>query len=415
MKSVYWVRNDLRWLDNSTLLSFCDQASSGVFVWFETLSFRRAQFFRKQFIIDSVLAFKNKIESHGGTFIVSQELASDFLPGFVLNNQIEAVFYSSECTTEETNEEIAISRLPVKIFSFWQGSLIHLQDLPFEIEQIPEQFTVFRKKVEFQLKIEAPRSGPKTVPIWSNSPEKKMAATIFENEDKKFIHPEIRGGETYGLDRIQDYIWDQDRLKFYKETRNGMMNWNDSSKLSPWLSVGALSPRVIYQNIKEYEIAVAKSDSTYWLFFELLWRDYFRFIAFKWGPRLFTEMGHKPKPSAIILKEKQAFETWAEASSGDDFVDANMKELNQTGWMSNRGRQNVASYLAKTMQINWILGAHYFEQRLIDYDASSNWGNWAYLAGVGQDSRDRVFNTQRQAAMYDAAGDYRRKWLLVTK
>lgn len=92
-----------------------------------------------------------------------------------------------------------------------------------------------------------------------------------------------------------------------------------------------------------------------------------------------------------------------------------MTELNQTGWMSNRGRQNVASYLAKIVKIDWRLGAAYFEKKLIDYDASSNWGNWAYLAGVGQDPRDRIFNTASQAQRYDKEGHYRRLWLKDSK
>ncbi|MBC7421177.1 MAG: DASH family cryptochrome [Bdellovibrio sp.] len=412
MKSIYWVRNDLRWLDNKTLLSFCSQASTGVFIWCETDSFRRATAFRRKFIIDSVIAFKNKIESSGGTFIITDHKSVDFIPQFVVKHQIEGVFYTSECATEEIAEQNGIDHLPVKIFKCDQASLIHASDLPMTIANLPEQFTSFRKKIEQDLKIHLPLAGPQRIPAW---PEEFPEGTLryrIETEDQKYIHPEIHGGEQNGLDRLKEYVWDQDRLKIYKETRNGMLEWNDSSKLSPWLSVGALSPRTIYQNIKKYETEVAKNDSTYWLFFELLWRDYFRFISLKWGSRLFTDMHAKKKPNGIILKEKRQFELWASAQSGDDFVDANMQELNQTGWMSNRGRQNVASYLAKTMQVNWVWGAEYFEQKLIDYDASSNRGNWAYLAGVGQDSRDRSFNTQRQAAMYDAGGEYRRKWLV---
>jgi hypothetical protein len=96
----------------------------------------------------------------------------------------------------------------------------------------------------------------------------------------------------------------------------------------------------------------------------------------------------------------------------NDFIDANMLELKHTGFMSNRGRQNVASYLCNDLKLDWRLGAAYFEQQLIDYDVCSNWGNWAYLAGVGNDPRgNRYFNIEKQASDYDKNGDYRNLWL----
>lgn len=103
------------------------------------------------------------------------------------------------------------------------------------------------------------------------------------------------------------------------------------------------------------------------------------------------------------MKEKLCFlqvkrvERNAEGETGYPFVDANMKELNETGWMSNRGRQNVASFLIKDLEVDWRLGAEYFEATLVDYDVTSNWCNWQYVAGVGVDPReDRYFNTTKQ-------------------
>ena len=105
---------------------------------------------------------------------------------------------------------------------------------------------------------------------------------------------------------------------------------------------------------------------------------------------------------------------WIDGQTGVDFVDANMLELKLTGFMSNRGRQNVASYLCNDLKLDWRYGAAYFEQQLIDYDVCSNWGNWAYLAGVGNDPRDRKFNTQVQAERYDSNHSFRKLWLQLT-
>ena len=104
-------------------------------------------------------------------------------------------------------------------------------------------------------------------------------------------------------------------------------------------------------------------------------------------------------------------EKWIAGRTDDDFVNANMLELQQTGWMSNRGRQNVASYFSRTLQQDWRIGAAYFEHQLIDYDVHSNYGNWMYVAGVGNDPRSRVFNCKLQAERYDSNGKYRRQWL----
>ena len=97
--------------------------------------------------------------------------------------------------------------------------------------------------------------------------------------------------------------------------------------------------------------------------------------------------------------------------TADDFVNANMIELKKTGWMSNRGRQNVASYFSKNLKQDWRIGAAYFESMLLDYDVHSNYGNWMYVSGVGNDPRDRIFNLERQAQMYDANKQFRNHWL----
>ena len=88
-----------------------------------------------------------------------------------------------------------------------------------------------------------------------------------------------------------------------------------------------------------------------------------------------------------------------------------MIELQKTGFMSNRGRQNVASYFCKNLQLDWRIGAAYFEKMLIDYDVHSNYGNWLYLAGIGNDARDRSFNTEKQAEQYDSDKKFRNLWL----
>ena len=176
---------------------------------------------------------------------------------------------------------------------------------------------------------------------------------------------------------------------------------------------GSLSPRTIYWNVKKFEQQVIKNQSSYWLVFELIWRDYFKYISLKHGNDIF-KIGGILNKNYSWSSNKKIIKNWINGETKDDFVNANMIELKRTGWMSNRGRQNVASYFAKELKLDWRIGAAYFESKLLDYDVHSNYGNWMYTSGVGNDPRDRKFNTQLQAERYDPSFSYRKLWLQQT-
>lgn len=398
MRSIYWVRDDLRLHDNHTLCQFAVHSQEGILVWTPSRSFLRAGPKRRSFILQSLKLFAADVAARGGTLLLLESLAE-----FIQRNHVQNVYFTIAATTEEQQDEAALEVVSVKLHGIQQNSLLADVDLPFKIANLPDVFTSYRKKVEAQVSVRPTLTAPKKLPpAWEF-----VGASLYQGDHDENFHPQIAPGEAAGLARIQEYFWQLDRLKVYKETRDGMLDWNDSSKLSPWLSIGALSPREIYRQIKLYEDERGANESTYWLYFELLWRDYFRLVALKKGASLFTQ---KTSSDLSVQQEEKRFKNWCAGKTNDDFVDANMNELNRTGWMSNRGRQNVASYLAKTLQVPWQWGASYFEEQLIDYDPCSNWGNWAYLAGVGQDPRNRVFNTQLQAQKYDGEGLYRAKW-----
>jgi deoxyribodipyrimidine photo-lyase len=185
-----------------------------------------------------------------------------------------------------------------------------------------------------------------------------------------------------------------------------------SSKFSVYLSLGCLSPRIIYEEIKKAEAIRGANDSTYWLIFELLWRDYYYFIALKFGIRLFKRAGIKHDFAKRWKRNRDHFKKWMDGETGVPFIDANMRELKLTGYLSNRGRQNVASFFTKDLGLEWWWGAMYFESQLIDYEVCSNWGNWNYLAGIGTDPReDRYFSPVSQAKKYDANAEYIKYWI----
>jgi deoxyribodipyrimidine photo-lyase len=421
---LIWYRNDLRLHDHAPLAQAVQQGATVIPVYcFDPRSFRETAFgfpktgaFRAQFLLESVADLRSQLQSIGSDLIIRQGQPEDILPALVEQYQITAIHYHTEVTAEEKTVEVNLrSRLNIPCQGTWGHTLYSPDDLPFSIKGLPELFTAFRKQVEMDTGVESPIPAPKQLLALPENLDRgelpqlsDWGLTPIAPSDKGVLP--FKGGETAGLERLNDYFWKQDRLKVYKETRNGMLGANYSSKFSPWLALGCLSPRYIYDQVQAYETQRVRNDSTYWLIFELLWRDYFRFICAKHGNAVFKVAGLRGV--RIDWKDDRVrFQQWCDGATGFPLVDANMRELAATGFMSNRGRQNVASFLTKNLGINWQMGAAYFESMLLDYDVCSNWGNWNYAAGVGNDARGfRFFNITKQAKDYDLSGDYVKHW-----
>ncbi|MBD1825841.1 DASH family cryptochrome [Cyanobacteria bacterium FACHB-DQ100] len=428
---IIWYRNDLRIHDHEPLVKAVRSGASVIPVYcFEPRQFGTTPYgfpktgaIRAQFLLESVADLRENLRSLGSDLIVRQGKAEEVIPAIAKELNVELVYYYHEVTSEETEVEKTLSEalraIGVSTQEFWGQTLYHRDDLPFEISETPELFTSFRKQVEKSSTVYEVFPTPERLPqLPEISSGEIPALSVFGLEapepDPRDMIP-YKGGETAGKARLQEYFWNQDALKAYKETRNGMLGVDYSSKFSAWLALGCLSPRYIYSQVQDYESKRVRNDSTYWLIFELLWRDYFRFIVAKHGDRIFYRSGLQRIP--IAWKEDvERFELWREGKTGFPLVDANMQEIAATGFMSNRGRQNVASFLTKNLGINWQWGAEWFESQLIDYDVCSNWGNWNYTAGVGNDARGfRFFNIIKQSKDYDPDGSYVKHWLPALK
>ncbi len=425
---ILWYRNDLRIHDHEPLVKATQSGAKIIPVYcFDDRQFGKTSFgfaktgaFRAQFLLEAVADLRASLRSLGSDLVVRSGLPELEVATLAQELDVSAVYFHEEVTAEETQVECALekalSAIGISIKSFWGQTLYHRDELPFSVGELPELFTTFRKSIEQSSQVRKLLPSPQRL---SPLPESVESGDIPTLEKLGLIAPEpdsrqqnrFTGGETAGLDRVKDYIWQCDRLRVYKETRNGMLEPNDSTKFSPWLAIGCLSPRYLYWQVDEYEEKKVRNDSTYWLVFELLWRDYFRYVCAKHGSKLFKVEGLQ----GVTIPWKQdwpRFERWCAGRTGFPLVDANMQELAATGFMSNRGRQNVASFLTKNLGIDWRMGAEYFESLLIDYDVCSNWGNWNYTAGVGNDARGfRFFNITKQTKDYDPRGDYVNHWL----
>lgn len=422
--AIFWFRNDLRLFDNPALDAAIRENETIVPVYIlderylneDRWGFLRTANYRLQFLLESLEDLNTYLKEKGSHLLVFRGKPEILIPALAQEYEAANVYATQEYTHEELKVEQAIAE-QVNLNLIHGQMLYHPEDLPFAVEQLPDVFTQFRKRAEKYSSVRDLIPSPEKV----FSPEMKETG-IPTMEALGFQKPEgdsraailFKGGAIEAEKRLEYYLWETHAVASYKNTRNGLIGADYSTKFSAWLANGCISPRTIYHEVEEYESEVTSNSSTYWVKFELFWRDYFKFVAMKYGRKIFLKGGIQDK-NIRFRTNRRVFEKWAEGRTGDDFVDANMLELLHTGFMSNRGRQNVASYLVHQLNIDWRMGAAWFESLLVDYDVTSNYGNWMYAAGVGNDPRDRVFNTKKQAGMYDGDGHYRKLWLSSEK
>ena len=412
-KALLCFTKDLRIQDNAMIHWASIHDYEVVALAFEPLN--RSEF-QKKLYLKSAIEIQEKFKNKGISFLILKGRPEVEITRWVECNRIDKVLIQDSYNTRDQKvvSKIKANLKQNQLKTFYDRTLIDQNDLPFSISELPNVFTDFRKAVESSSVIRKPLVSEfeKLLGFSVLIPENTIFCDLSSAFQKTSFAFNIDSTETASLNRIEDYFFTTGSLSNYKTTRNGLLEKNDSSKLSVGLAHGSISARHIYAEVIKFEEGFGANESTKWFKFELLWRDYFKFLSLKIGDQLFNMKGLKQNIKSWST-DPDSFQRWCNGNTGSDFVDANMIELKYTGWMSNRGRQNTASYLSKNLNINWTLGAQYFENNLIDDDAESNWGNWLYISGVGTDPRDRLFNVQRQADIYDLQLSYRKKWLAL--
>lgn len=435
--NLVWFRNDLRTTDNQSLKAACENEGGVIGVYFFDprfyeesdfgldldfkLPFPRTSNYRAQFILEAVADLKEQLAKHNIPLLVFHDKPAHVLPSLIKKHGITNIYLQKEWTRDEKEQEIELGNALDQLESkpkghrFYDQFLFHPDDIPYtSFHEIPKVFTEFRKKCEKQsavreiVSIKEYRQNDIDVPA-NPLPSLQELGLEPVKKDHRSAFP-WKGGSISAWNRLNHYFWDTKQLQNYKKTRNGLIGTDYSSKFSAWLAIGCISAREIYHEVKKYEKEIKKNQDTYWLVFELIWRDFFKYVSLKHKEDIFKIDGilrnqYEWKSSERELKK------WIEGETHEPFVNANMKELAATGFMSNRGRQNVASYWSMHKEQDWRIGAAYFEYLLIDYDVHSNYGNWMYNSGVGNDPRNRTFNIQLQASRYDSNGSYQELWL----
>jgi deoxyribodipyrimidine photo-lyase len=339
-----------------------------------------------------------------------------------LKSKLAAAGIPLFCFWNHTEEEalgLIRKHCPVDaFFSFTASQLFSAWPIPEA--QFPMTFTDFRKKLSITPDEPLPTPSLESTPnATASAPEdwikiKTLSEFGFDlPADPRSSFP-FQGDEKSARLRIESYFFNSKGLENYKTTRNGMIGTEYSSKLSPFLAIGALSVRRAWNEVLRYESIHGANAGSEWMKFELLWREFFLWSEQKYKDRFYALHGIQNRTHSYE-ESKDRFFKWTRAETGQPFVDANMRELNATGFISNRGRQNVASYFVHELKLPWHWGARYFEWMLIDSSMTQNYGNWAYLAGVGSDPRSfgnapRYFNLEKQSNDYDPEGTYQKLW-----
>lgn len=441
---IYWFRHDLRLHDQPGMHAAAAEASELAFVylhdarhdapsmWLPQVG-RRMGMHRRRVLADAL----SDVQASLARYVRDGRAQRiDLLSGGGIERLIEyaqrlgvsRIHCEKIVAPEEQADVAALRASGLEVVEHWQSSLLDIQDLPFDPSSLPRVFTRFREWVEKAGVLPRPAlAAPSELPPppTLNGLENHDAASIaaqrqaldsdsgLEKLDNRAAFPysraEFRVGERAALAYLKNYF-DSAKAQTYKLTRNGLIGVDYSTKFSPWLASGALSPRRIFEALQQHERERGANESTYWIWFELLWRDYFRLLHWQHGKRLYRAASLSALDTP--QHDRVAFQRWCAGETGEHFIDAGMRELALTGYLSNRLRQNVASYLVHDLGCDWRAGASWFEHHLIDFDIYSNQGNWLYVSGRGTDPRvGRRFDPDRQARQYDTDGAYRRLWL----
>ena len=429
---VFWFRNDLRLHDQPALHQAIELAERN-HAWLLPVyahvdsplaatpwGFERTGPHRTAWQRMALRGLSRQLEHLGSTLIEVQGLQQ--LVELVSALAAPVLVCEDIAAPQEQSQVQALQHQGVRVHRVWQSTLMAEQDLPFAPEAVPDRFTTFRQTLErHSVRPSAPLPAVQTLPslppsnlmktCWALQGQPRSPVTL-PGSDERSSFPVGEGGfdgcEQAALKHLAQYC-QRGLPHTYKETRNGLQGVDYSSKWSAWLATGALSARTAWAAVADFERAHGANESTYWLGFELLWRDHFRWLHRKHGKRLYSArgLGSHPVPS----HNPELFEQWRRGETGQPFIDAGMRELALTGYLSNRMRQNVASYLVHDLACDWRAGAAWFEACLLDYDVYSNQGNWLYISGRGTDPHpQRRFNPQLQASTYDPDGRYRQLW-----
>ncbi len=385
--SLYIFQNDCRLHDNPTLTEAAKSSKKLVCAYIVDPRLFTAHPYsaltisphRWHFLKQSLDTLNNNLQKLGQSLHVIFDHSNDAIAKLITQYNLNAIYLQQGAGTYEQNIAQHIKKhYPFITLNTPQShTLYNEEDFPFTLSELPATFSKFRKIAE-KLPVKTPLNTPTSLPpAPKDAPNGiyQMPSYILKANNATPTSTMFNGGENAGLAHSKAYF-DSDKPQHYKEVRNALDGLDNSTKFSPWLANGNLSVRQLYQQLKTYERDVKANSSTYWIYFELLWREYFFWYAKAHQHALFAVKGIKQKAPLTSFYPNR-FKQWTQGSTPYPIVNAIMNQLNQTGYISNRARQIAASCFVNELDLDWRYGAAYFEEKLIDYDVGSNWGELA--------------------------------------
>ena len=398
-KSIFWYRRDLRLDDNSGLFNALKKSESVLCVFiFDSFILEKLEDKtdkRLVFIHHYLEKINKKLNEHGSGLLVKYGNPKTLIPEIAVQENVQAVFTNKdyEPAALDRDNHVALSLKEKGIlFEAYKDQVIFEEKEIIKDDGTP--YTVFTpysrkwKKHFFETK-------------QSKFPSEELLFKTHKQELKKILSLDEIGFSFAPL-LIPSEIPDREKIIQYSSNRDFPAK-NATSKLSVHLRFGTISIR---------KLAYAYSSvSESWLN-ELIWREFYKMILFHF-PHVVCS-AFKPAYNRIPWENnEEAFFKWCEGKTGIPIVDAGMRELNTTGFMHNRVRMIVASFLTKNLLIDWKLGEAYFAKKLLDFDLSANNGGWQWAASSGCDAAPyfRVFNPSEQQRKFDSQAAYVREWI----
>ena len=399
-RSILWFRQDLRLHDNEALVEAVRNADELIPVYIIDRRHIRFSAHRIRFLLESLTDLRNQFRALGSDLVVRTGAPDQILYQLALDTKSQIVY----CNRERTREEVDLQdRLETKLWTigreirYTRGKMLYYtSDLPFPVTQCPDTFVAFKKEIEHFIPVRKPLHKPHSIPPINPEidpgriPElSEISSTTVENHIVLFA-----GGETAGLKTLEGTV----------RHPKGHSSLGEGQPLSPWVSMGCLSPKHIYDQSLLMEAGGEEIRQ------HLLYRDYLRLMGKKYGDLIFYKAGITGK-KVQYRKDDAALKKWQQGQTGVEIIDAAMHQLNRTGWMPDALRKLTANYFINILKLDWRFGAAYFESRLIDYDPCSNWVSWLNLAGFGPDSKeDRTIHFDLAGKKLDPEGGYVAHW-----
>ncbi|MDD9952970.1 MAG: deoxyribodipyrimidine photo-lyase [Candidatus Woesearchaeota archaeon] len=398
MLTLHIFRRDLRVHDNTALRAALAQGTVVPCFILDERQLEENEYHSAncvQFMFDSLRELDEQLKALGGRLYLFKGIAEDVVAQ--LKEHVENITFNRDYTPFSQERDAALAKL-LQCTSFPDALLHEPEDVLKSDGQPYTVYTPFMKKAR-TLQVTAPQSTTGT--FHTEQLPGEVPLTVLDELLPERNEQCIPGGRSHALavlENIGQYL-------SYVDTRNFPAQ-DATTHLSAHNKFGTVSVREVYHAIKD------TLGEEHILINELIWRDFFTHIAFHF-PHVFGGPFKKKFERVQWKNSKQAFEKWCTGTTGFPIVDAGMRELNTTGFMHNRVRMIVASFLTKDLQLDWRLGEQYFAQQLVDYDPCVNNGNWQWAASTGCDAQPwfRIFNPWLQQQKFDPACEYIKQWV----